>query len=251
MEITVGIIGGSGLDNPNLLDYPAEVESCFDNKYGKSSSSLLCGKLGGVDVVIISRHGRNHELSPTQVNYRANINSLKQMGCTHILATTAVGSLREYIHRGCLVFPDQFIDFTKFRNLSMFTEEVRHTPMADPFDKNLREALVASCWELELEYFTPATVITIEGPRFSTRAESNLFRSWGADIINMSTCPEVILANELGIPYQTIAMATDYDCWKTDEPPVDFGSIKKVMAANTDNVIQLIKKTLPKIKENK
>ena len=241
----IAVIGGSGLDNPEILKNP--VEKSAPNKYGSPSSSLICGKIEGVDVVILARHGKDHSISPTKINFRANIFALKEEGCTHILAATAVGSLREEIKPGNLVFPSQFIDFTRRREMTFFTEEVVHTPMSEPYDKNLREILCAACEELKVSYNRDATVITIEGPRFSTKAESHLFRSWGADIINMSTCPEVILANELGIPYQTIAMSTDYDCWKENEEPVTYEKVVAIMSQNARKVKKLLLQVIRKI----
>src|SRR3989338_10621792 len=190
--IKIGIIGGSGLDDPNLLQdcYEKELETI----YGKPSSSLTIGKLNETAVVILARHGKKHNISPTQVNYRANIQALQQEGCTHILATTACGSLREEIKRGDLVILDQFIDFTRLRKLSFHDtfepHHAVHTGMAEPFHKELRQQLIRSCQNLGLSYHPKGTVITIEGPRFSTKAESKMFRSWGADVINMSIAPE-------------------------------------------------------------
>ena len=245
MNKKIAIIGGSGLDNPDILKNPVEKEA--NNKFGQPSSELTCGKIGGVDVVILARHGKDHGIIPTKVNYLANIEALKDEGCTHILAVTAVGSLRKEIKPGNLVFPDQFIDFTRHRNLTFFTEKVVHTPMSAPYDKHLTDVLCKTCDELKFEYNKGVTVITIEGPRFSTKAESNMFRSWGADIINMSTCPEVILANELAIPYQTIAMSTDYDCWKDDEAPVTFEMIMERMKDNAEKVKTLLIKVVGRI----
>jgi 5'-methylthioadenosine phosphorylase len=242
----IGIIGGSGLDDPQILKKPTIKE--VDNKFGQPSSALTCGKIEGVEVVILARHGKDHGIMPTKVNFLANIFALKQEGCTHILAATAVGSLRFEIKPGNLVFPSQFIDFTRHRNLTFFHDKVIHTPMSQPYDLKMREVLCATCDELGYEYNRDVTVITIEGPRFSTKAESNMFRQWGADIINMSTCPEVILANELGIPYQTIAMSTDYDCWKEDEEPVTFDMVMKRMKENAEKVKKLIVEVIPKIK---
>ncbi len=243
--VKIGIIGGSGLDDPQILKNARDKEA--PNKFGKPSSPLKCGKIDGVEVVILARHGRKHDIMPTKVNYQANIFALKEEGCTHILAATAVGSLREEIKPGNLVFPSQFIDFTRHRNLTFFTDKVIHTPMSDPYDKKLIDLLSQSCDELGFEYNRDVTVITIEGPRFSTRAESHMFRAWGADIINMSTCPEVILANELGIPYQSIAMSTDYDCWKEGEEPVTFEMVMKQMRENAEKVKKLIVKAVGRI----
>jgi 5'-methylthioadenosine phosphorylase len=243
--IKVGIIGGSGMDNPDLMYNIKEKK--VKTPYGSPSSPLTIGTIGGVPVVILARHGKEHSIYPTGVNFRANIYALKKEGCTHILATTAVGSLREKIKPGDFVFVDQFIDFTKHRTLTFHDEKVIHTPMSEPFCKTLRSLLTDSAKGLNLRHHKHGTVITIEGPRFSTKAESHMFRAWGADVINMSTVPEVILARELGICYQTIAMSTDYDCWKEGEEPVTWDMIVSTMNKNTDNVRTLLVKTIPKI----
>jgi 5'-methylthioadenosine phosphorylase len=245
--VKIGIIGGSGLDNPKLLENFEERE--IETEYGFPSSKITCGKLKGIDVCILSRHGKGHIIPPSHVNFRANLSALKLLGCTHIIATTAVGSLKEEIKPGDLVFPRQFIDFTKQRKSSFFDKpgNVVHTPMAEPYNKEIREVLCKICNELNFSYHKDKTVITIEGPRFSTKAESHMFRQLGADIINMSSCPETALANELNIPYQAIAMSTDYDCWKTDRPPVTFEEILKVMHENSEKVKSLIMNTIPKI----
>ncbi|OGW31842.1 MAG: methylthioadenosine phosphorylase [Nitrospirae bacterium GWF2_44_13] len=242
----VGIIGGSGMDDPRLMKNKKEKK--VKTPYGSPSSALTVGKIEGVDTFILARHGKGHSIYPTGVNFRANIYALKKEGCTHILATTAVGSLRENIKPGDLVFVDQFIDHTKHRALTFHDEKVIHTPMAEPFCKELRALLVKSARELKLRHHSKGTVITIEGPRFSTKAESHMFRGWGADVINMSTVPEVILARELGICYQSIAMSTDYDCWKEGEEPVTWEMIVAIMNKNSENVKKLLAKTIGKIK---
>ncbi len=241
----VGIIGGSGMDDPALLKN--KKEKTVKTPYGAPSSELTVGRIEGIDVVILARHGKKHSVYPTGVNFRANIHALKKEGCTHILATTAVGSLREKIRPGDLVFADQFIDFTKHRNLTFHDKKVVHTPMAEPFCPDLRGLLVKSAKELRLRHHDGGTVVTIEGPRFSTKAESHMFRMLGADVINMSTVPEVILAREAGICYQTIAMSTDYDCWKEGEEPVTWEMILGIMNKNADNVKKLLLKAIPKI----
>ncbi|MBN1364613.1 MAG: S-methyl-5'-thioadenosine phosphorylase [Syntrophaceae bacterium] len=245
MHIKVGIIGGSGLDDPRLMENVKE--KTVKTPYGMPSSKLTTGNINGVDTVIMARHGKKHSIYPTGVNYRANIYSLKKEKCTHILATTAVGSLRENIRPGDLVFIDQFIDNTKQRTLTFHDKKVIHTPMSEPFCKKLRERLADSARELKLRHHKKGTVVTIEGPRFSTKAESHMFRGFGADVINMSTVPEVILARELGICYQTIAMSTDYDCWKEEEKPVTWDMIVQIMNQNAENVKKLLMKTITKI----
>lgn len=238
----IGIIGGSGLDNPDLLQNPQDVEA--DTTYGKPSAPLKQGTIEGREVVLLARHGREHTIPPTFVNYRANIQALKDAGCTTILATTACGSLRAEIDRGHLVILDQFIDFTRRRPVSFYEEfephGAVHTGMADPFDEGLRTLFNNACDKLNLTHHKTGTVITIEGSRFSTRAESNMFRMWGADVINMSVAPECILANEAGIPYAAVAMSTDYDCWKTDEAPVTWEEILEVFKGNVEKVTSLI-----------
>src|SRR3989339_50837 len=242
----IGIIGGSGLDDPQILKEPQIKE--VGTKFGRPSSALTIGKIEGVEVVILARHGKDHSIMPTKVNFLANIMALKNEGCTHILAATAVGSLREEIKPGNLVFPNQFIDFTRHRNLTFFHDKVLHTPMAEPYNKEITDLLCKTCDDLGYDYNRDKTVVTIEGPRFSTIAESRMFRAWGADIINMSTCPEVILANELGIPYQTIAMSTDYDCWKEAEAPVTFKMVMERMNENADKVKKLFINIVRRIK---
>jgi 5'-methylthioadenosine phosphorylase len=240
--VKIGIIGGSGLENPAILKSPEE--KYIKTPYGEPSSLLLCGSLNGSEIVILSRHGRQHTITPSNVNNRANIFALKEIGCTHIISSTACGSLREEIKRGDIVIPDQFIDFTRHRNTTFFDEfepgKMKHTSMADPFNESLRNLIISSAAGIGLRVHTKGTLITIEGPRFSTRAESKMFRSWGADIINMSIAPEVILANELGLPYATIAMSTDYDCWKEDEAPVSWEEVIAVFNSNINNVLQLL-----------
>lgn len=245
----IGIIGGSGLDNPDILK--DAKDSTVQTIWGDPSSPVKSGTIAGSEVHIIGRHGREHTIPPTYVNNRANIQALKEFGCDCILATTAVGSLREEIDRGHLVIMDQFIDFTRKRELTFYESFAphapAHTPMAEPFDCDLRAKMIDSCKELGVTVHEKGTVVTIEGPRFSTRAESHMFRAWGADIINMSTAPEAILANEAGVPYAAVAMSTDYDCWKTDEAPVTWDDILEIFKANAENVTSMLIKTIEKI----
>ena len=238
----IGIIGGSGLDNPEIMTGASDSRAA--TPYGEPSSPLKEGRIGGTDVVLIARHGREHTITPTGVNYRANIHALKEAGCTHILATTAVGSLREEIGRGDFVVLDQFIDFTRHRSITFHDSfepgNAVHTGMAEPFDAELRARFIAAAEKLGLDFHPRGTVVTIEGPRFSTRAESKMFRMWGADVINMSIAPEAILANEAGIPYAAVAMSTDYDCWKEDEEPVSWEDILKVFSGNVEKMTRLL-----------
>lgn len=238
----IGIIGGSGLDNPDILKDASDLD--VETPWGAPSSPLRVGRIGGVEAVLLARHGRQHTIPPHMVNNRANLRALADQGCTAILASTAVGSLREEIGRGHLVILDQFIDFTRRRPTSFHDTFAPHapvhTPMADPFDATLRARLVKAGRNLGIAVHEHGTVVTIEGPRFSTRAESRMFRMWGADVINMSVAPECALANEAGIPYAAVAMSTDYDCWKEDEEPVSWEQIIQIFSANASNVTRLL-----------
>jgi len=246
---TIGIIGGSGLEKLKIFSDVAELE--MSNAYGKPSSTFFQGTSGNSTVFILSRHGRDHRITPTHVNNRANIRALKDLGCEYILATTACGSLREEIGRGHIVIPDQFIDFTRLRiNTFYDTFEpgaMGHTAMADPFSGELRKLLITTGKELGFPLHEKGTVVSIEGPRFSTRAESAMFRLLGGDVINMSIAPEAALANEAGIPYAAIALSTDYDCWKHDEEPVTWEEVMKVFNENVSRVTDLLLKVIGKI----
>ncbi len=247
--VKIGIIGGSGLEQPEIIQEAKDAE--INTPYGKPSSPLKVGKISDVNVALLSRHGREHTIPPTQVNNRANLWALKEVGCTHILATTACGSLKREIQRGNLIILDQFIDFTKQRKITFYEEflpgKMVHTPMAEPFSKELRNILIKTCEELNLSHHKKGTVITIEGPRFSTKAESKMFSLLGADVINMSIAPEATLANELGIPYAAIAMSTDYDCLFDDIPPVTWEEIIKVFHENVGKVTNLIINSIQQI----
>ncbi|MCW4020694.1 MAG: S-methyl-5'-thioadenosine phosphorylase [Candidatus Bathyarchaeota archaeon] len=244
--VKIGIIGGSGLEDPKILQDRKEVER--ETVYGKPSSALMTGKIKGFEVVMLLRHGKGHTIMPTNVPFRANIRVLKDAGCTHILATTACGSLRESIKPGNFIFIDQFIDRTTKRRSTFYEKDVVcHIPMAEPFCPNLRKLLFEQAKNLGLRYHEGGTVVTIEGPRFSTRAESFMFRQWGGDVINMSTVPEVVLAREAGLHYAAIAMPTDYDCWKMSEEAVDVSMVIKTFKENVEKVQRLLLETIPKI----
>lgn len=244
-NIKIGIIGGSGMDDPQLFDKVKTKD--VHTPYGKPSDTLTIGTIGNREVVMLARHAKGHSISPTKIPFRANVWALKSVGCTHILATTACGSLREKMKPGDLVFIDQFIDFTKLRALTFFENKVVHTQMADPFDLHLRQILARVARKLHVRHHEKGTMVTIEGPRFSTRAESFMFKKIGADLINMSTVPEVILANELGIPYQSVAMVTDYDCWRKNEESVSYDLIMRRMKENSEIVKKLLVETIKTI----
>jgi 5'-methylthioadenosine phosphorylase len=240
--IKIGLIGGSGLEKLNIIENTREIE--VTTPWGLPSSSLFNGRIGNYELFILSRHDRDHSIPPTQVNNRANIDALKQLGCGYIIATTACGSLREEIRRGDIVIADQFIDFTRHR-INTFHEKFEpgnmiHSAIADPFSEELRNRLISAAKELGLPCHPKGTIVTIEGPRFSTRAESKMFRVLGADVINMSIAPEAALAFEAGIPYAVIALSTDYDSWKTDEEPVTWPEVLKVFEENVRHVTDLL-----------
>jgi 5'-methylthioadenosine phosphorylase len=249
MAKIIGIIGGSGLDDPDILENARD--ETVSTSYGEPSSALKKGTIRGFEVVLLARHGRHHTIPPSQVNYRANIAALKAAGCSHILATTAVGSLREGIHRGDLIVPDQFIDFSLQRKRSFYEsfepDKPMHPSMPDPYDKNLRQLLIAECKRQNFPVHETGTVLTEEGPRFATRAESRMFRIWGADIVNMSIATETALANEANIPYGAIAMATDYDSWREDEKAVTWEALSRVFAQNAQRVTRVLMEVIPHI----
>lgn len=225
----IGIIGGTGLEKSDILEN-AKLQS-ITTSFGEPSSPILTGTICGKKVAIVSRHGLEHTITPTHVNYRANIMALKKLGCNDIIATTACGSLREEIHPGHFAIPDQFIDFTH-RRTNTFCEEFEpnnmiHCPMAHPYDARLREILVNAVKSQNAIVHEDKTILTIEGPRFSSKAESKMFRLWGADLINMTTATETALANEAGLNYALISIATDYDCWKDDEEHVTLEMVLK------------------------
>jgi len=245
----IGIIGGSGLEDPKILKNAKEIE--VETPYGKPSSPLTIGKIEDVDVVILSRHGKKHEIMPTNVPNQANVHALKEQGCTHILASSAAGSLKEEIKPGDFVFIDQFVDRTTKRKQTFYEKDhVCHIPMSEPFCSELRRTLSESAKELNIPHHEKGTVVTVEGPRFSTKAESYLWRQWKCDVINMSTVPECVLAREAGICYAAVVMSTDWDCWREDEEAADIQMVLKTFKKNAENVINLFLKTISKIKDN-
>nr|XP_050866643.1 S-methyl-5'-thioadenosine phosphorylase [Vespula vulgaris] len=252
-QVKIGIIGGSGLDDPNkpIFSYRSETKrENATNEFGIPSSNLYHGTISGVDVVLLSRHGSGHIINPSNINYRANIEALKLAGCTHILASIACGSLTESIGRGQLVIPDSFLDRTIKRHSTFFDgtsnkySGVCHMPMEPAFDPHTSKVLLQAAKDLCLEVREGATVVAIEGPRFSSKAESNAFRVWGGHLINMTICPEVYLAKEAGLLYAAIAMATDYDCWKEYEENVNAADVLVVFQQNISNVTDLFIRTI-------
>nr|XP_023655140.1 S-methyl-5'-thioadenosine phosphorylase isoform X1 [Paramormyrops kingsleyae] len=247
----IGIIGGSGLDDPDILE--GRTEKHVDTPFGKPSDVLILGKIKNVECVLLARHGRQHTIMPSNVNYRANIWALKDEGCTHLLVTTACGSLREEIQPGHIVLVDQFIDRTTKRIQTFYDGSptsppgVCHIPMAVPFCSRTRQVLLEVARDLEVKCHPQGTMVSIEGPRFSSRAESLMLRQWGADVINMTTVPEVVLANEAGLCYASIAMATDYDCWKEHEEAVCVDNVLKTMKENASKASSILLSAIPLI----
>ena len=241
----IGIIGGSGLYDVEAFKKNEEVK--IYTPYGPPSDNIVIGEYSGRRIAFLPRHGKGHKIPPHRINYRANIWALKSLGVDKIIAVSAVGSLREDYKPGDFVIPDQFIDFTKRREYTFFEGSVvGHFSMADPFCEPLREIIIETAKELNIRVHDRGTYVCIEGPRFSTRAESRLFKEvFKADIIGMTLVPEVILAREAGICYATIAMVTDYDVWA--EKPVTASEVAKVMAENVEKAKKLLLALIPRI----
>jgi 5'-methylthioadenosine phosphorylase len=229
-EWCIGIIGGSGLYAIDGIEDAQWI--AIDTPWGEPSDEILCGTLAGVKVRFLPRHGRGHPIPPTDLNSRANIDALKRAGCTDILANSAVGSLREELEPGRFAVVDQFIDRT-FRRTSTFfsTGFVAHVSMADPTCPRLSEMCAKALAECEGRHAVGATYLAMEGPQFSTRAESRMYRQWGADIIGMTGIPEAKLAREAELPYALVGMVTDYDCWREGEA-VDVAEVVAQMQEN-------------------
>lgn len=245
----IGIIGGSGLDDK--LEFKDVKSHKVHTPYGAPSSTLKIGRFGEVEVVAIARHGPGHSIMPSNVNFRANIWALREIGVTHVIATTACGSLREEIKPGHFVVIDQFIDRTSKRAQTFHEgSKVCHIQMSDPFCPVLRALIVKTVSDLGIVCHTRGTMVTIEGPRFSSRAESRMFRQWGGDVINMSTVPEVVLAREAELCYASIAMCTDYDSWHEELEAVTLDAVFKTMVSNVTNSHRLLAELLPRITDD-
>ncbi|MEO0464087.1 MAG: S-methyl-5'-thioadenosine phosphorylase [Pseudomonadota bacterium] len=229
-EWCIGIIGGSGLYAIEGLEDSQWI--AIDTPWGDPSDEVLCGTIAGVKVRFLPRHGRGHPISPTQLNARANIDALKRAGCTDILAISAVGSLREELEPGRFAIVEQFIDRTFARPSTYFTSGfVTHVSMADPTCPRLSELAAKALTVCKGKVATGATYLAMEGPQFSTRAESRMYRQWGADIIGMTGIPEAKLAREAELPYALVGMVTDYDCWREGDA-VDVAEVVEQMGEN-------------------
>ena len=246
IEPVIGIIGGSGLYDIDGLEEKAWRK--VSTPWGDPSDELLEGRLGGVRCVFLPRHGRGHPYSPTHLNYRANIDAMKRVGVTDILSLSAVGSLKAELPPGHFVIVDQFIDRSFAREKSFFgTGCVAHVSMAHPVCPRLGDALEESAKALGLPVTRGGTYLVMEGPQFSTLAESNLYRSWDCSVIGMTNMPEAKLAREAEICYASVAMVTDFDCWHEDHDAVTVDAVVKVLLGNADKARGLVKTVLPKI----
>ncbi|MEZ4391003.1 MAG: S-methyl-5'-thioadenosine phosphorylase [Polyangiales bacterium] len=246
MSQTLAVIGGSGLyQMPGLTDVD---EVRVSTPWGDPSDAVIRGRLGDTSMLFLPRHGRGHRVSPTAINYRANLWALKKLGATQVVSISAVGSLREEVVPGHLVVVDQFIDRTRHRASSFFDEGVvAHVSVADPVCPVLASALAAAARSTGATVHEGGTYVCIEGPRFSTRAESHLWRAWGASVVGMTNVPEAFLARECELPYATLALATDYDCWR-EHDEVDVTAILAVIrdnVARAQEVVRALAASLP------
>jgi len=239
--MAIGLIGGSGVYDPELLKNIEEVK--VHTPYGAPSDVFTKGEIGGKTVYILPRHGKNHSFNPTNVPYKANIWAFKKLGCKRLITVSAVGSLKEELKPGDFVFTDQFVDRTTKRDQTLYGSV--HISVAEPFCPNLRKVLVDQAEKLGYRHHKNGTCVVIEGPRFSSKAESKIYQSWDSDIINMTLVPEVVLAREAEISYANIAMVTDYDTWKDQQ--VSHAAVLETMKNNLDRVKELLITVIPKI----
>ena len=245
MRAEIGIIGGTGFYDPQLFKRGTEIR--VDTPDGPPSDAIVIGELNGKEVAFLPRHGKKHTIRPSDVNSRANIHALMDLGVKRILAPSTVGSLKEEYRPGDLVFVDQFIDRTTRREESFYTgPKVCHISVAEPTCPELRKILANVAEKMKIRHHKTGTYVCIEGPRFSTKAESRMFRSWGADIVGMTLVPECVLAREAEICYASIATVTDYDVWK-DHHPVSAGEVARTMRINVEKVKTLVVETVAEI----
>lgn len=240
-QTVLGVIGGSGLYEIEGLTDVKEVK--ISTPFGEPSDLFITGQLGGVKMVFLPRHGRGHRYLPSEVPYRANIHGMKQLGVERIISVSAVGSMKEEIVPGHIVIPDQFFDRTQGKRASTFFGEgiVGHVQFADPVCGDLSQVLFDAAMEVGATVHKGGTYICIEGPNFSTRAESNIYRGWGVDIIGMTNIPEARLAREAEICYGTVALATDYDCWHAEHEDVSVEAVIAIIQQNVATARNIIK----------
>lgn len=240
----LGLIGGSGIYSIDGIEDLREER--IASPWGEPSDALRRGALGGVDVVFLARHGQGHRLAPTDINYRANIDAMKRAGVTDIISFSACGSLREDLAPGTFVLVDQFIDRTYARAKSFFGKGmVAHVSMAHPVCPKLVDALEQAARAEDITYHRGGTYLAMEGPQFSSLAESKLYRAWGCDVIGMTNMPEAKLAREAELPYASVAMVTDYDCWHPDHRAVEVAAIIKVLHENAAKAAALVRRVAP------
>jgi len=236
----IGVIGGSGLYNIGLENCK-EVQ--VETPFGLPSDNLLIGELKGVKFAFLPRHGKGHRITPSEINYRANIYALKSVGVKKIISISAVGSMKEDIAPGCIVLPDQFIDMTKKRESSFFGQGiVAHVSMAEPVCPSFRKTIFNLIKNLGYQVKDGGTYLCMEGPQFSTKAESFLWKGFGVDVIGMTNMPEAKLAREAELCYVTIALSTDYDCWHEEEGPVSVENIIKILNENVEKAKNILTK---------
>ena len=244
----LGIIGGSGLYK--IEGFEKTKWKKINTSWGEPSDEILIAKLGKEEICFIPRHSRGHKINPSNINFRANIDAMKQLGVTDIISVSAVGSLKENLEPGKFVIVDQFIDRTFSRIKTFFDDEiVAHVSMAKPTSPGLSDCCEAALKNLNINNQKGGTYVVMEGPQFSTLAESNLYRSWGADVIGMTNMPEAKLAREAEIRYCTIAMVTDYDCWHPDHDEVDVSMVVKTLMNNASNAQNMIKEVIKTFKD--
>jgi 5'-methylthioadenosine phosphorylase len=244
MRAEIGIIGGTGIYDPRLLQKAKEVR--IRTPYGSPSDAVAVGELGGRRVAFLPRHSKKHTIRPTAVNSRANIFALKKLGVQRILAPATVGSLKEELKPGDVVLIDQFIDRTTRREQSFYTgRKVCHISVAEPMCPELRRSLIEAADHAGISAHKSGTYVCIEGPRFSTKAESRLYRAWGADVVGMTLVPECVLAREAEICYAAIATVTDFDVWK--DKPVSAEDVKKTMRENVEKVKKIVAEAIRRI----
>jgi len=242
-QADIAVIGGSGLYEMEGLNHVRTVE--VKTPFGKPSDAIVLGELAGKRLAFLARHGKGHRLSPSAINYRANLYALKSLGVARIISVSAVGSMKEKIKPGDIVFPDQFIDRTRLRQGTFFDQGlVAHVAMADPICSDLSLALHVAAKPINTSVHIGGTYVCIEGPQFSTKAESYLYRTWGVDVIGMTNMPEAKLAREAEMCYATIALATDYDCWHDSEESVTVEAILRIMHNNVLLAKQVIRDVL-------
>lgn len=251
MAKKIGVIGGSGIYEVEGLEDVKTVS--VDTPFGKPTSDITTGKLNGVEMAFLPRHGKGHVFSPTEVNYRANIFALKKLGVTHVVSVSAVGSMKEEFKPGDFVVVDQYIDRTKGVRPSTFFENgiVGHVSFGDPVCSELSGWVYEAAQNLGKTIHKNGTYVCMEGPQFSTRAESNLYRSWGVDIIGMTSIPESKLAREAELCYATLALVTDYDCWKEDEEDVSVEAVLETLKNNAAAAKQFVKALPSFVKDTK